>query len=921
MVYRSPKQLQVESLEKRLPLAANLVVDGNSAPVVAAQLAMVGSDVYFSTNNGTETQIRRSDGARLTTVAVHQVFSAFGEASPDFLWEVGDGVMYGLTEPFFEENIAQATYQIWYAQAGSAPQLVRELPVVNMFGAYQPPMAVARVDDSLLMLDASGRYQLIDVDGDTISSWSAPVDQQCGSPIYGAAHVDAGGVVVEASYRCGSFLTPLFVRADESSLQEVETHPGSLYLPNGTEVFTEFFRDTGALELFFKTLGGTERITASGASLKPESPTRFGDGRVFFSADDGIHGREPWITDGTEAGTQILSDISGLGSSDPEVLGQTPRGLIFSAFSESRGTELWITDGTVPGTRLLRDIRPGTGASHPQRVALAVEDQPIEVEAAVIYFWADTVSGGRELWATDGTTNGTVRLTSQVMSSDTALTAQARLSDGSAVLGFADAAGNMQVWTTNATAAGTRRISALPGRGRVVEIAASQGNNRAFAIRLESNEIWTFDALSQTAQNVLSNADNDTFGLNPQHITQIGSRILFTTDVEDKSAVWIWDPASGQLSNLGIIAMQGDITIRVLSDQTAIFTAFNSVRVLNNGKLSALGTQLLLQHESVGNHSYLLSSSNDLTIVSDARVTTRPAGKYFQLTPYAGGLYALNEAGQLVRFDGSVPTLLSNAAISTDARLLPGPVGSLWVVEDSSRIQRLQLSNARVVETLPIDEALGDPVVNDSGQLFWRSASRRTLRTIRNSSAVDLVGVGDVSSFEDMIAVGNRVFMIGVNSRLKRSLWTSDGTSAGSTRLGLIPGLRNLATDGQKLFFTGDGSLWESDGTIAGTFRSTKIQSEIINATADELEVVGTDLYFAASDGTHGQELFQVPLPPPTGRPGDTNGDGLVNFTDFLVLSRDFGVRRSPSPNDADFDDDGVVGFADFLVLASQFKS
>ncbi|MDJ0836035.1 MAG: hypothetical protein QNK37_05920 [Acidobacteriota bacterium] len=59
-------------------------------------------------------------------------------------------------------------------------------------------------------------------------------------------------------------------------------------------------------------------ITETNAPFAPRDLTRAGD-RVFFSADHAMHGREPWVSDGTAAGTGILADLEpGTGGSDPQ---------------------------------------------------------------------------------------------------------------------------------------------------------------------------------------------------------------------------------------------------------------------------------------------------------------------------------------------------------------------------------------------------------------------------------------------------------------------------------------------------------------------------------------------------------------------------------------------------------------------------
>src|SRR2546428_1971648 len=97
-------------------------------------------------------------------------------------------------------------------------------------------------------------------------------------------------------------------------------------------------------------------------------------GVVFFTARDGANGTELWRTDGTAAGTVLVKDIwVGPNSSDPGNLVDVNGTLFFAALepgqaSDPSGRELWKSDGTAAGTVRVKDINPGADWSSPSNL-------------------------------------------------------------------------------------------------------------------------------------------------------------------------------------------------------------------------------------------------------------------------------------------------------------------------------------------------------------------------------------------------------------------------------------------------------------------------------------------------------------------------------------------------------------------------
>lgn len=113
--------------------------------------------------------------------------------------------------------------------------------------------------------------------------------------------------------------------------------------------------------------------------------------RLVFTVDDGIHGRELWISDGTASGTRLVVDlVPGPHGSNPTQLTAAGDQVFFTATVPGLGNELWTSRGTAETTRLVADLAPGEASAAPQQLAFLGD---------TLYFSADDGIVGREPWA------------------------------------------------------------------------------------------------------------------------------------------------------------------------------------------------------------------------------------------------------------------------------------------------------------------------------------------------------------------------------------------------------------------------------------------------------------------------------------------------------------------------------------------
>jgi ELWxxDGT repeat protein len=328
------------------------------------------------------------------------------------------------------------------------------------------------------------------------------------------------------------------------------------------------------------TLAGTEPLVAlqTPAQFPVERLTRVGE-LAFFDASTPGEGREPWVTDGTFAGTRLLRDIApGHDSSVGYLSAVTYRDeAYFAASGPGTGRELWASDGTTAGTRLVADIAPGSPSSDPYRLTVVADR---------LYFVADDGSTGEELWTTDGTTAGTRRVKDFLPGSASSyptgladvggsLVVFARdgvhgtepwISDGTAagttMIGdltpgpedtwpedWVSSGGRLyftawfgpteEPWVTDGTTAGTRRLADISGEttGGVAREFTALRDGCCFLVRLDrpDMDLWCSDGTPAGTRRVLEEA------VSSEELTAIDGRLLFSRSTATGAEPWISD--------------------------------------------------------------------------------------------------------------------------------------------------------------------------------------------------------------------------------------------------------------------------------------------------------------------------------------------------------------------------------------------
>lgn len=323
------------------------------------------------------------------------------------------------------------------------------------------------------------------------------------------------------------------------------------------------------------------------------------NGKVYFGGKPSYEiGVEPYVSDGTRAGTFRLKNIatSMAGDSNPTTFTKVGNSVYFNASSETHGRELWVTDGTSEGTRLVIDLWPGTSSSIRRNDELPIA----EFNGRALFIGNDGING-RELWITDGTAVGTERLTNinATPEGNSHFGNEFFVWNNVCYFHAGESSYHAELWRTDGTVAGTYEVKDLrtgyPGYpSRFIEM----GGKLYFQARGNSalGNLYTTDGTAEGTI-IIKEFDN-----NPLYWLTVKGKILYFTASSGGAGRELWRSDGTELGTYQV----DDLRVGGNSSTPEYLTAIGNTLyfVADNGQS---GRQLWKTNGQPGNASLVMS--------------------------------------------------------------------------------------------------------------------------------------------------------------------------------------------------------------------------------------------------------------------------------------------------------------------------
>lgn len=633
-------------------------------------------------------------------------------------------------------------------------------------------------------------------------------------------------------------------RVSDINRLEQGSHPQQFVEVNGVLFYVADDGKSGRELWKYQIVSGEASLVKNispSSHVAPDYLTVFGD-TLFFTADDGVHGRELWKSDGTEAGTVMVSDLyHGEFGSMPEDLVVTSKRLFFTAKTAATDRDLWVTDGTAAGTVLLKDFQHLVDDNGFTRLTQILATASLGDR--LFFILSSSQAGSSGLWVSNGEANGTLRLVespAQLFNiSSTPLTVV-----GEQVF-FSDInlSSEPSLWKTDGTVEGSVLV-----KHESVRYSTALGDRLFFFAN--GNELWVSDGSesgtslihSAFTPGVYPSANVSTLVFNDQLYFLMSSDSLIHSSANRGVELWRSDGTDA-----------GTVLIQTIKD--------DHVNLIHDGLL-AFGNELIFKIMDQNFNQILWKSdgtqSGTIRIATIQTATERdqnPVPVFFSFA------YEMPVWQDVIAIDDHLYFAADDTATGFEIWTSDGTVeGSTQLVNINRSTQSAFADDFFRHRGVYLDNNYYF-IANDGvhGFELWRTDGSE-----QGTVMLKDVYTGISSSNPGSLTVmnGSLFFMATENNEYLPSLWRSDGTQAGTIKLkdlGQSVFYPGLTVYHDHLYFADNQSdtgeeLWRTDGTIDGTKLVIDLFPGYADSYLDNLIVYADRLFFSARDSYDDQE-------------------------------------------------------------------
>jgi trimeric autotransporter adhesin len=395
----------------QVSVVKDIVVGTKGACQDTFSMMTVGTKTFFTANNGvTGNELWVTDGTDAGTKLVKDIYAGALSSNPQYFMQLNNALV------FFAKTAANGL-ELWKSDGTDAGTvLVKDINVGTASSFYQ-----SGVDNPTIVFN--NQLFFIADNGAGLSNME----------LWKTDGTAAGTVLVKDIASLGGSFPSLFT-AYNGKFYLVESR-GSLWQSDGTTAGTilakdftnvvamgvlknelilaaddntgkgiELWKTNGSLYSFLKDVDTRPNF----GGLAPTLSTResrfitYGD-YVYFPATNAVNGAELWRTDGTTAGTTLFKEVqAGASGYPPQNFRIIKNQLFYSCENVNQQLTLFKSDGTAAGTKPV----------------LALSGDNILFSSVYLFNHKDVLymnpspSFGAQLWRSDGTDAGTVKLAS-----------------------------------------------------------------------------------------------------------------------------------------------------------------------------------------------------------------------------------------------------------------------------------------------------------------------------------------------------------------------------------------------------------------------------------------------------------------------------------------------------------------------------